>query len=250
MDILEKVLFNAGDYGKKKSFIENMLVDELMKIDKHLIASIIKKVGDEYGNLRIKCSLRKGNKWNSEIESVYLSTNNEVFVNVYVQSDSTDTTVPEYFDKFFRRGEYYSKGNRLGVGVDYNEGQKAEVMRSILLQCIYNLFSDEHKCAVIVAKLKHYSIINPICDHFYNKYNLKYKEISKYSSRNEVAEIKGYSHAIVKLDKYIVENYLELDGKTNNELREIYMEVFGKAMTDFIDTFDFEEWRKDRIFIY
>lgn len=249
MTILEKVLFAAGDYNKKKSYIDNMLVDELMQVSKSIVKSIIIKAGNDYGRFCIGKKFRKGNEWNSEIESVSLSKDN-VFVDVYIQTDKTDTTESEYFDSFFRRGEYYSRDNRFNMGVDYKESQKAEVMRSILLECVYRLFSDEQKIAKNIARLSHYTLINPVCNHFYGEYRLRYKNISRYSSRDTIAEIKGYHHAEQVLRKYIEENYIDLEGKTNEELNEIYMKVFGDSMRDFIKTFDYNEWAKDRIFLW
>ena len=62
----------------------------------------------------------------------------------------------------------------------------------------------------------------------------------------DFAEHKGYYHAKVELNKYIEENYIELKDKTNEELNDIYMKVFGKAMTDFINKYDFETYKKER----
>ena len=245
MATLNDILFKAGNYNEKKSFIDNMLVDDLMNVPKSLVKSIIEKCGNEYGRMYIRRDFRKGNDWNSEIEGVNLSKSGDVFVEVYIQTDSTDTTECEYFDKFFRRGEYYSNDNRFNKGIDYKESQKAEVMRSILLQCIYKLHSDENKKAEQIAKLTHYTITNPVCNYFYDKYNLKYKHISKYSSRDEVAQIKGYHRGEKAIKEYVEVNYINLIGKTNEELQETYKGVFQKAMDDFARNFDFNEWKKE-----
>lgn len=243
MATLKELLFNEGNYNEKKSFIDNMSVDALMSTPKSLVKAIVEKAGDGEGRMYLNCEFRKGNHWNSEIEGVVISNGN-VLVFVYVQNTKTDTTTTEYFDKFFRRGEYCSRNNHLNEPVDYTEGQKAEVMRSILLQCIYNLFSDEHKKEVEIAKLKHYTIINPIVNHFYRKYDLEHKRISQYSSRNTIAEIEGYHFAKLELTNYIVNNYTELIGKSNEELQEIYKDVFQKKMDEFKKAFDYEQWRK------
>lgn len=160
MATLNDILFKAGNYDEKKSYIDNMLVDYLMQVPKSVVRTIVEKAGNEYGKLNIRSDFRKGNEWNSEIEGVSISKD-DVFLFVYIQTDKTDTTEGEHFDKFFRRGEYCSDDNRFGITIDYTESQKAEVMRSILLQCIYVLFSNEHKVAEQIAKLKNYTIINP-----------------------------------------------------------------------------------------
>lgn len=246
---LSDILSNNGSYDEKKSLIEDMLVDELMRVHKSLVKSIVEKVGDKYGKMSIRAEFRRGNDWDSEIEGVSVSKG-DVFVDVYIQTTKTDTTYCEYFDKFFRRGEYYSDDNRFHMGVDYKESQKAEVMRSILLQCVYNLFSDEKKKADQIAKLSHYTLINPVANYFYDKYRLSYKRISKYSSRDTIAEIKGYHHADKVLREYIEENYLELLNKSNEELQEIYKDIFQKSMDEFIRTFDYNAWRDNTYLWY
>lgn len=249
MTTLKDVLFKEGNYNEKKSFIDDMSVDALMDIPKSLVKIIIEKAGNGAGRMYLNREFRKGNAWNSEIEEVVIS-NGDVLVFVYVQNTKTDTTTTEYFDKFFRRGEYCSRNNNLNESVDYTEGQKAEVMQSILLQCIYNLFSGEHKKEVEIAKLKHYTIINPVVNHFYREYDLGHKRISQYSSRDTVAEIKGYHFAESELTKYIENNYTKLIGKSNEELQEIYKDVFQKKMDEFKKIFDYEQWRKETYLWY
>lgn len=248
MTTLEQILFGNGDYNQKKSFIDDMSVDELMSVTKTIVKSIITKAGNEDGYMGIRRDFRVGNKWNSEIEGIYLYKD-KLYVGIYVQNDSTDTTTSEEFNVFFRRGEYYSMKNSLNMGVDYSEGQKAEVMRSILYQCIYILFSDEHKKAELIEKLSHYSIINPVANHFYHKYNLNY-DISKYTSSDRVANKKAYYHAERTLREYIEENYLMLVDKSNEELDKIYKEVFQKAMNEFIKSFDYNKWRSETTFYW
>ena len=240
---LNDILFGSGSYEDKRTFIENMGVDALMQVSKPLVTSIVEKAGDKFGNLRIMVEFRKGNHWNSEVNDVCL-VSGKLFVDIYVQNTKTDTTMSEYFDKFFRRGEYFSQDNNLNAPVDYKESQKAEVMRSILLQCVYNLFSDENKKREEIAKLGHYSIINPVLNYFYDKYRLRYKDISKYASRDTIAEIKGYHHAERVLREYIENNYATLICKSVEDLQAVYREVFQKAMDKFIKDFDYDGWLK------
>lgn len=138
---LENILFADGDFNEKKSYIENMVVDELMEIKKSLVKSIVEKCGSD-NRFWINNKRRQGNHWNSLVEFLDVDNGN-VFVGIYVQNTKTDTTMMDSFDRFFRIGEYFSRDNHLNVGVDYKEGQKAEVMRSILLECVYQQFCDE-----------------------------------------------------------------------------------------------------------
>lgn len=246
MKELNDILFREGDYNKKKAYIDNMLVDELVDIQHSLIKSIIEKCGDVQGIMWIRKDFRQGNHWNSEVEAVSLR-NGRVLVFIYVQDTDKDATYKESFDVFFRRGEYYSKKNILKKGVDYTEGQKAEVMRSILFQCIYVLHSDEKKKSDKIAELSHYTIINPIIDYFYNR--LLTHDISKYSPRNDVAQIMGYNHAKKALQEYIESNYISLSQKTTDELMEIYKVVFKKDMDEFAKNFDYNAWRENNYII-
>lgn len=79
---------------------------------------------------------------------------------------------------------------------------------------------------------------------------MKYKHISKYSSRDDVAEINGYHYGEKALQEYIEENYIELIDKPNEELQEIYKGVFQKAMNEFVKNFDYNKWREETIFWY
>lgn len=243
MATLEKILFEQGDFNEKKSFIDNMVVDELMKVNKSLIKTIVNKIGTD-NRLWINNKRRKGNDWNSLVESVY-TNNGNVLLGIYVQNTKTDTTTTDYFDNFFRRGEYYSRDNNLNEGVDYKEGEKAEVMRSILFECIYQQFNDEVQRRKLIAKLGHYSIINPVLNYFYYEWDLRHKEISKYSSRDCVVKKKAYYYGEKKIKEYIENNVEELIGKSNEELQEIYKKVFVDAYHEFDKSFDFNKWRNE-----
>ena len=244
MTKLENILFTDGDFETKKSYIDDMIVDDLMSVEKSLVKRIIEKCGNEYNTLWIDSKRRQGNNRYSLVESVSIH-DGDVLVGIYVQNDSTDTSTSERFDKFFRRGEYYSRNNNLNIGVDYKEGDKADVMRSILLECVYQQFNDEVLREKLIEKITHYSIINPVLNHFYKLWDLWHREISKYSSRDTVVKNKGYHYAERKIKEYARENVLDLVGKTNEELQEIYKEVFQKAYDEFDKSFDFNKWKSE-----
>ena len=142
MTRLETILFSEGDFNEKDEYIEGMLIDELMSVNKSLVMRIVEKCGKD-NDFRIATNRRKGNNWNSLVEGLRMTKANVLFVDIYIQDLKTDTTNVEYFDKFFRKGEYYSSDNYLNEGVDYTESQKAEVMRSILLECVYQQFNND-----------------------------------------------------------------------------------------------------------
>ena len=226
--------------------IKSMSLDELFSIKSSYIKSLIEELGKNEMNINSK--FREGNNWNSEVENIYI-LNGRVYVTLYVQNLSTDTSMSDLFDKFFIRGRYVSSNNRLDAKVVYNVEDKAECLKSILIQFAYHKYSDEARKSEIIAKVGHYTITNPICDYFYRKYDLWHSHIGQYSSRNEVVIYEGYYYAKKKLNQYIEENYLDLNNKNKDELETIYKKVFGDAMTEFDKTFDFNEWREKRYYI-
>lgn len=245
---LENILFADGDFNEKKSYIENMVVDELMKVNKSVVKSIIDRCGND-NRFWINNKRRQGNHWNSLVEFLDISNGN-VFVGIYVQNTKTDTTMMDSFDRFFRMGEYYSRDNHLNEGVDYKEGDKAEVMRSILLECIYQQFNDEVQRQKLIAKLGHYSIVNPVLNYFYKEWDLWHREISKYSSRDCVVKNKAYHYGKKKINEYINDHVEELVGKSNEELQAIYKKVFVNAYNEFDKAFDYNKWRREFLNLY
>jgi hypothetical protein len=234
-------LFDDVDFSEREDFINSMTVDDLMDLDGGYISRILHAFN---GRLGISRKRRQGNHWNSEVDGIeYL--NGKICLSIYVQDDSTDTNYTEYYSTFFRRGEYYSRENRLGVGVDYKEGDKAEVMRSILLSCIDQLFGDDVEKKKAVEELGRYTIINPVLNDFYDELRLKYNQISKYSTRSDVVRSKGYHAGEKAIKTYISDNWRELQGKSIEELQDLYKETFKKGYDDFDKGFDFDEWRKD-----
>ncbi len=131
---LNGILFGVGNHHTRVARITNLTCDELMAISESTIIKIIEQAG-ENNTLAIRSRFRKGNNCNSEIENVHIH-NGSVFVTLTILGDSTDTSISERFATFFRRGEYVSSANRLNIFIDYKESDKAEVMRSILLECL------------------------------------------------------------------------------------------------------------------
>lgn len=240
---IEEILFKRGKYETKKATIEQLSASDIRSIKKDVYIKIVEKAGDEYNRFRVVNNIRKGNNWNSVVDGLYISKpNGYLFVDIYVQNTSTDTNMSEYFDKFFRSGSYSSSDNHLNANVRYDEGEKVEVLRSFLLSYVYYAYSTEHKKAQEIAKLKHYTLINPIVNKYYDKYRLRYKDIGRYSGATTISEVEGYHHAKKVLGEYIEENYKVLKKKTNEELSVTYDEVFGNAMIEYINNFNYREW--------
>jgi hypothetical protein len=243
MASLENILFDNGDFNEKKSYIERMAPIELMSVNKSVIKSIVEKC-DKNGRMWISPKLRVGNHWNSLVEAVDLIDGN-VYLIIYIQNTKTDTSTSEKFDTFFRSGKYYSCDNNLKEAVGYSEKAKAEVMRSILMECVCRLFSDEEKKKKLIAELVNYSIITPILNKFYDEFNLKYNTISKYSSGQDLVKNKGYHYGDKKIREYIEGHCFELEGKSKEELKTIYEKVFMEAYNEFDKSFDYNKWRSE-----
>ena len=93
---------------------------------------------------------RKGNCWNSTIEGVDL-IKGRIHLNIYIQYENTDTNSSEEFDKFFDRWNNYRgeirRLDRYGNGrtyyFNYDKSDKANVMKSILLDYVYKKYNDK-----------------------------------------------------------------------------------------------------------
>lgn len=216
--------------------IKKMSDSEAIAYGKKHIKGIMDDAADKYGWYRISNERRKGNNWNSLVEGVYRNEKGTLFVDIYFQDDSTDTNDSEYFDTFFSSASNVRVTSRLGSAV-YSYDERAEVMRSIVIDYIYWKVIDREKIerAEKIEKLKDYRIINPILNKFYNDNRLKYKT-HLYMYGRECVEYDAYTKGKKDLDAYIVSNVDNLDGKTNEELTSIYTEVFNNAANEYFRT--------------
>jgi hypothetical protein len=247
MEDLRDILFKCGDYAKKKAYIDTMSTDALLKIDGGIVKDIIKHTNPVSNSVRIRREFTPERFWNSYVEEFFI-INGDVYVMLYVQNTKTDTSKSEKFHVFFSKRNYVSSNNNLNVTISYNAEEKAYAMRSLLNTFIYDLYCDEAQKEKLFAKLTHYTITNEVYNHFYREFDLQHKELSKYSNRDCAVKRIGYYHGKEKVEEYIKEHCLELDGKSNEELIEIYKGVFKKAFNEFDKNFDFDEWRKNTTF--
>ncbi len=150
-------LFKRYTPKKKLSIVEALTQDELLAVTPATITKIIKKVGEgRKGSpnkyLKIRLSLRQGNNWNSMFDGVGIYKK-RLYVSLYVQMDSTDTENTEYYSKFFVPGERYrgtcQESDRYGNPnyhyFYYNDEDKADCIKSILLEYVYTKYHDKLK---------------------------------------------------------------------------------------------------------
>ena len=226
---------------KKQAFelietIKKMSDSDAIAYGKRHINGIMDDAADKYGWYRINNKRRKGNNWNSLVEGVYRNDKGTLFVDIYFQGDSTDCNNSEYFDTFFSSASNVRVTSRIGSAT-YSYKERAEVMRSIVIDYIYwkVIDRDEIERAEKIKKLKDYRIINPILNKFYNDYRLKYKTYL-YMYGKECVEYEAYKKGEKDLNAYIVSNVDNLEGKTGEELASIYTEVFNNAAREYLKT--------------
>lgn len=149
-------LFKRYAPKKKIEMVKSLSRGELLNTKKETIIRILKEAGDKKKNsrnssLRISRNLRVGNNWNSDIEEVSLYKG-KLYLWAYVQMDHTDTNKEVDYDKFFRSGEFRGTAyetNRYGDKYPhyfvYDDDDKANVLKSFLLEYIYTKYKDKLK---------------------------------------------------------------------------------------------------------
>lgn len=148
---INEALFRKYAPKKKLEIIEKLTSQEISLVKSSTIERIVKEVGEKFAHsrskkLHISRNLQKGNNWNSTIEGVYL-IKGKLYLDVYLQYDSTDTNTDCPMSPFFARGEYrggYDTTDRYNnprtYYFVYYEDDKLNVLRSILLQYVYSKY--------------------------------------------------------------------------------------------------------------
>ena len=151
---INQIIFTRTQPKKKLEIINSLSEAELMATTEATITKIVKEAGSRLyksrdKQLRIDYDRRKGNNWNSTVESVEL-IKGKLFLDFYIQYENTDTNTSEEYEDFFRRGNFRGEIRRLdryGNGRTYyfcyDETDKARVMRSILLEYVYSKYHDK-----------------------------------------------------------------------------------------------------------
>ncbi len=144
-------LFKRYAPKKKQEIVNSLNEKELLSTTPETINRIVREVGNRLyksrdKELRISSNLRAGNGWNSTIESI-CTYKSRLYLHIYIQMDSTDTTIVEDYNTFIKRGDYTGKAfetNRYGDRVPnychYTESDKARVIKSILLEYVYTKY--------------------------------------------------------------------------------------------------------------
>ena len=153
---INQIIFTRTQPKKKLDIINSLSEAEIMATTEATVIRIVKEAGSAVyksrdKRLRIDSDRRKGNNWNSTVDSVEL-IKGKLFLDFYVQYENTDTDSYEAFGNFFRLGSFRGEIRRLdryGNGRTYyfcyDESDKARVMRSILLEYVYSKYNDKLK---------------------------------------------------------------------------------------------------------
>lgn len=141
---INEIIFTRTAPSKKIEIVKGLNQGELLSVNPDTIKRIIREVGSKKYKSRDK-SLRissVGNNWNSTFDGVETCKGN-LYVELYLQYENTDTNSSENFEKFFCKGEYRGSvvrndryGNPRHYYFTYSEADKAECMRMVLLEYI------------------------------------------------------------------------------------------------------------------
>lgn len=147
-------LFKRYAPKKKIEIIKNLTDEELSAVSTATITRVVKEAGRKMYKSRdkrlyISRDRQKGNNWNSVIEAVEL-IKGKLYLDAYLQADSTDRNTSVSYSDFMRGGEYRIKAlfcNRYGDDEPYyfiyDNGDKLRVVRSILLEYVYSKYADK-----------------------------------------------------------------------------------------------------------
>ena len=153
---INQFIFTRTQPKRKLEVIEKLSNDELLAVSESTVKKIIKEVGcrrykSRDKELRIDYDRRVGNNWNSTVESVDL-VKGKLYIGFYIQYENTDTNTSDDYEDFFKQGNYRGEIRRLdryGNGRTYyfcyDEGDKAKVMKSILLEYCFVKYTDKLK---------------------------------------------------------------------------------------------------------
>ena len=151
---INQELFKRYAPKKKLKIINNLTTSELLATTLETIKRIAKEAGRSVGKsrdkvLRINRDRQAGNDWNSTIEDVeYIKGN--LYLNIYFQMDSTDTNICVKHEVFFNGDEYHGKhyttnyyGDSIPHYFIYDRQDKANVIKSILLEYVHTKYADK-----------------------------------------------------------------------------------------------------------
>lgn len=228
---VNEFIFGRTKAEKKLQVLDAMSDNDIRKTSDATILRIYKecrgKDSDGKPNDRfwIKCDRRAGNNWNSTIEFIY-EYKGKPYLCLYVQNSSTDTSTCDSYTNF-NYGSKYNGSCRLG-SFTYDADEIAGVIRCILKEFVYYKYieREERERRERIAKVLHWKIYTPVCNHFYDEWRCKYESGGVFSS---TPRLDRYHRAKKAVEDYVEQHIDELDGKTTEELQAIYRKIFRET---------------------
>lgn len=149
-------LFKRYKPAKKLEIIGNLTQSELLSVTGATILRIIKEAGTG-DSRKTRCKFKhltllgkKGNGRNSQIDNIYNWKKDEIFLDVYIQGDDTDTTVSCTWKEFadFRYDEVclgklkesFRNGYEHTIPANYDKEDRAEVIKDILYTYVHRKY--------------------------------------------------------------------------------------------------------------
>ena len=151
---INQELFKRYAPKKKLEIINNLTTAELLATTPETIKRIVKETGRNIGKsrdkiLRVNQNRQAGNDWNSTVEAVEFIKGN-LYLNIYFQTDHTDTNICEKYAMFMQGDEYHGKHYITNYYDDsiphyftYTQKDKARVIKSILLEYLFTKYADK-----------------------------------------------------------------------------------------------------------
>lgn len=141
-------LFKRMSPERKTEMINNLTQTELSRVSETTLLRIVKEAGRRNPGTRnyefcIHPDRRAGNRWNSEVEGIWLNKG-KLHVRTYIQLDHADCEQTIPFNDFFKEWAYRGAviredqyGNPQAHYYVYDGKDKAEVLRSICLEYVH-----------------------------------------------------------------------------------------------------------------
>lgn len=152
-------LFTRTAPKRKMEVVKSLSDRELMAITPQTLLRCIKEAGDNWGSTkrsrmkRLFARGNPGNDWNSEVEYIYNGKKDKLYLSVYIQGDSTDTSDDcpiETFLDFSREEvicarieESWDYGYSHTLSARYDREQRCEVLRSLLKSYLLTKYKDK-----------------------------------------------------------------------------------------------------------
>ena len=194
------------------------------------------------------------NHWNACVEGFSIGhVSGSVLVDIYVQGDSTDEDFVIPYTRFTNPKGFFVKSPLHSFNARFDPDETASAIRHLLKEFVRRSWTDKAKIdrQKLVQQLQdNHQVKNSVTNEYYRRYHMSC-DLSRYSSKTDVAAYLAYFEAQEKLRAYIDEHAEELIGKTDEELKTIYSQVFNGHAREFRQNFtdtDFKEWRSRQFF--